>query len=114
MINGARKRDIEITITIEDAWNKFLEQEGKCALTGIDINLNRDCSRNWDDHTASLDRIDNTKGYIKDNVQWLHKVVNKLKNTLTEEEFIKWCTLVADHNRNKNALRQYFRLCETN
>ena len=47
--------------------------------------------------TASLDRIDSNKGYIKGNVQWVHKDVNTMKMDHTQEEFIKICTMVANH-----------------
>jgi 3-methyladenine DNA glycosylase AlkD len=50
----------------EDAWNQFVKQDGKCALSGYPLCLdftNTDYSRK----TASLDRIDNNKGYEKEN-----------------------------------------------
>jgi len=41
--------------------------------------------------TASLDRIDSTKGYTLDNIQWVHKTLNRLKMNLDNQEFIEWC-----------------------
>lgn len=49
--------------------------------------------------TISLDRIDSTKGYIEGNVQWVHKSVNIMKSTLTQEQFINFCKLVAENNK---------------
>ena len=40
------------------------------------------------DATASLDRIDSSKGYIKGNVQWVHKNINYMKQEMTNEEFL--------------------------
>lgn len=37
--------------------------------------------------TASLDRIDSTKGYVKGNVRWVHKNINAMKWNLSDEEF---------------------------
>lgn len=37
--------------------------------------------------TASLDRIDSSQGYVKDNVRWIHKDINEMKWALTDEEF---------------------------
>ena len=51
--------------------------------------------------TASLDRIDSTKGYTKNNIQWVHKTINKMKNVLHDEEFIQWCNLIANYNKEK-------------
>lgn len=84
----SRIHDVEITI--EMMWKLFLKQNKKCALTGIDICFGKN-------QTASLDRIDSNKGYIKDNVQWLHKTVNRLKNNYNEDEFVSWCKLIVEN-----------------
>ncbi len=47
--------------------------------------------------TASLDRIDSTKGYDRGNVQWIHKAVNQVKMALPEDAFIQICCDVARH-----------------
>lgn len=44
-----------------------------------------------------IDRIDSKKGYIKDNCSPCCKICNVAKNTMTENEFIKWITLVYDN-----------------
>ena len=78
----------EITIEyIDDLYNR---QNGKCALSGIDVS--------WKGtRTASIDRIDNSKGYTEDNVQIVHKKINMMRGVLTVEEFKEFCKLVA-HN----------------
>lgn len=43
--------------------------------------------------TASLDRIDSSKGYIKGNVRWIHKTVNKMRRDMDDVTFI---TLISD------------------
>ena len=74
IINKAKKRKININITIKDAWNKFLEQNGKCALTGLQLWF----PQHWGERRlASLDRIDNKRGYTIDNVQWVHCDINR-------------------------------------
>jgi len=45
--------------------------------------------------TASLDRIDSSKGYTPDNTQWLHKRVNKSKMEFDQKDFITMCRAVA-------------------
>lgn len=44
--------------------------------------------------TASLDRIDSTKGYVEGNVQWIHKRLNIMKGKSTDVTFIKDCERV--------------------
>ena len=84
----------EVNITIQEAWDLFLEQDRKCALTGLDIVFG---PRDKGGNTASLDRIDSTKGYIKGNVQWVHKDINRMKFDLNQERFIELCKKVTEY-----------------
>ena len=59
-------------------------------MTGIPIVI----SQNRKDITASLDRIDSSKGYTIDNLQWIHKVVNIMKRNMSEAELVEWCKKV--------------------
>jgi hypothetical protein len=51
--------------------------------------------------TASLDRIDNNKGYTKDNIQWLHKNINLMKHCFDQKYFIELCNLISEKNKEK-------------
>ncbi len=84
-------------IFIEDAWEIFLRQDRRCALSGVKLKFVRDCKKEKGQRTASLDRIDSKRGYTKDNVQWVHKDVNRMKQEFTESKFINWCCKVKDH-----------------
>lgn len=89
-----RQRNGNITpvkITKEFAWNLFLKQERKCALSGLSLTISNDHKIN----TASIDRIDSAKGYVEDNIQWVHKHVNIMKNRFEQEYFIEMCKLVS-------------------
>lgn len=80
-------------ITIEHAWEMYLRQNRKCALSGVPIEFGS-VSRQTkyaSQITASLDRLDNRIGYVQGNVQWVHKTVNIMRNTLTIEDFRAWC-----------------------
>jgi len=89
----ARKRNILFAITIDYAWEVFEKQSGKCALSGLDLQFKT--SNRASDGNASLDRIDSSKGYEQDNVQWVHKDFNRLKSDFDETTFIKMCHAVA-------------------
>lgn len=96
--NNAKQRGIVFTITIDYAWKLFVLQDGKCALSGLPLHFNT--LRQRDPNavtTASLDRIDSTKGYVEGNVQWLHKNVNFMKHSLSQEVFIYLCHKVATY-----------------
>ena len=95
--NNAKKRGIEFDITIEDMYKQFLLQNKKCPYTGYDLILSAKIIYRRTPKTASLDRIDSTKGYIKENIQWVFKKINILKNDLSHDEFIKLCNVIAEH-----------------
>lgn len=94
---GARKRNLEFNITIEQVWNLFLKQDKKCAYTKIELYFSKSRVK-YGLGTASLDRIDSTKGYILDNVQWIHKDLQRMKMDFSHEEFINYCKLIAKNN----------------
>jgi hypothetical protein len=104
LLAGARKRGIEVSISIEDAWAKFLGQKGACAYSGRQLKIGQRCKGASVRYgSASLDRIDSTKGYILGNVHWIHKDLNLMKLDLSESEFLSWCRAVVEHRGGLNA-----------
>jgi hypothetical protein len=88
---GSTLRCIDWSVTFEYLADILIEQDFKCALTGWDIDAT-DVNKN----TASLDRIDSSKGYIEGNVQWVHKMVNMSKQHYTQQDFIEMCVSVSN------------------
>lgn len=78
------RKPVELNITKNYIIKLFQNQDGKCSISGVDIVLG--CN-------ASLDRIDSNKGYIKGNVQWVHKDVNLMKGMFSLPHFLKVCKL---------------------
>lgn len=97
---GAEKRKIAWNLTIEYLWNLFIKQKRKCALSGVKINF-QPSAKKYIKATASLDRIDSSKDYTEDNVQWVHKQVNFMKQAMTDTELINWCRTILNYNKNK-------------
>lgn len=93
---GARNREIAFNITIEDTWRMFQQQGGRCALSGLPLRFSPK-SRSKEGN-ASLDRIDNSRGYETDNIQWVHKHLNHMKRDFPEQHFIHLCKSVASYN----------------
>lgn len=97
-------KDKEFHIDLKYIWALFLKQNRKCAISGVELSFDYQGDRtSWKTKatnkiTASLDRIDSSKGYIKDNVQWVHKRINIMKNDLRDEEFVRWCKIIAANN----------------
>lgn len=92
---NARHRGKSIEVTLPEVWEKFLTQDRRCAFT--DTLLTFETGSGKHDGTASLDRIDSSKGYTRDNVQWVHKDINYIKRDLSDADFIALCKKVAAH-----------------
>ena len=98
--NKASQRCLEFSISIEYIWELFLQQNRKCVYTNYDLYFGSvDNSKTT---TASLDRIDSSKGYIEGNVQWVHKTVNKMKLDLDEKVFLEICCDIYLNIKEKN------------
>lgn len=99
-MSSASCRGLEFTISKDETFDLLAKQGYRCALTGEPIKI----AMSVKEHiaggtTASLDRIDSSKGYTSDNIQWLHKDVNCMKMDLSQERFIRVCELVVHNQR---------------
>ena len=91
--NHAKHLRREFSITMKEAWEIWENQNGYCALSGVQLKFAQ-CSAKggFALQTASMDRIDSTLGYFKENVQWVHKEVNFMKQAHTDQKFIELIT----------------------
>jgi hypothetical protein len=96
VVAGAAIRNLDFKITIQDAWNLFISQNSKCKLSGWDLSFSKPSA------TASLDRIDSGLGYTIENLQWVHKDINRMKNKYSQEWFLLLCETITDYQRSFN------------
>lgn len=97
---GARRRNKEWNLSVLYLWELYEKQNKKCALSGLPIafsELGTNSNIVWEHTTASLDRIDSSKGYVEGNVQWLHKHVNVMKNQHSTDYFLSLCAMINNH-----------------
>lgn len=78
---NAKKRNLEFTITRED----IIIPE-YCPILGIELTNISEQGRVKSN--ASVDRIDNTKGYTKENIIIISDLANRMKQNATKEELI--------------------------
>jgi hypothetical protein len=92
---GGESRGYQWDLTPEFILQLYEDQEGVCALTGWPIG--------WAEKgltsTVSIDRIDSSEGYLKENVQLLHKDVNMAKQQYSQDYFVEMCKAVADKEK---------------
>lgn len=79
----AEQKGIEFDIDIDD-----IIIPDKCPILECDFVYGT--SNNYS-YSPSLDRIDNSKGYIKGNIQVISSKANTMKNSATQEELVKFC-----------------------
>ena len=105
--NGAKLRSLEFNITIQYLQELLEQQNYKCAISGLSIDGARSRIKyhsTYSKQTASLDRIDNTKGYIIGNVQWVHQDINYMKQDFTMSQFLIYCEIITKHNKEHQTL----------
>lgn len=89
----APARDIMVLIDKDDLLGRCLEQNNRCAITGIPMTFEMDGVFNKRTQ-ASVDRIDSTGNYSVNNIQIVCNVVNLMKQDMNTAEFMRWCGFV--------------------
>ena len=95
----AKKHNIYNDLVIEDLYELWNKQNGKCALSGINMTTHSYIGRI--STNISIDKIDPTKGYTKSNIQLVCSTVNMMKGSLTMPEFIFFCKNILEQHNNK-------------
>lgn len=99
----AKSRFKECTISLEDLEKQWNFQNGICPYSGIKLILNSHSNISKDKiYSASLDRIDSSKGYIIGNIQYVSQCINFMKNNMTHENTIKICKIISDNWNQKS------------
>ena len=68
-------------------------QGGRCWYTSVPMNYDGGRSPG----VVSLDRVDNTEGYVHTNVVLCCLRVNEMKRNMSLDEFYTWCELLLEH-----------------
>ena len=103
-INNAKKssenkgNNREISITFEEVYEVAERQNFRCVYTSEKLTFHKPSTRN-EKPTASIDRIDNTKGYTKDNIQLTTSEVNLMRGALTHDRFLELCGIISKEHK---------------
>jgi len=98
--NRSNEKFQEFNLSLEylkDLWKK---QSGICPLTGCNLILpkgtgNEVAWENKSPYNASLDRIDNSIGYLEGNVRFISVMANYARNTFSDDQLIEFCQQVS-------------------
>lgn len=93
-----QKRDPLSTIVREDLLRLHELQDGKCAITGFDLQYVRHQGKGCNQanlFNSSVDKIDQTKGYTLDNIRLVCFQANMMRGVLSDEQLLEWCNAVS-------------------
>lgn len=91
--NRAKDRGLDFDISVDDILIPI-----KCPVLGIPLKQHKGRSGGQPDSPA-LDRIDNSKGYVKGNVVVISHLANQMKSSATKEELIKFAEWILSEYR---------------
>lgn len=95
LCDRAKRNGLVVDITKQDLYDLWDNQQGKCALSGIEMTYISNCGRI--PTNVSVDRIDSSKGYIKGNVQLVCMAVNQMKNDLDTQTLLMFCNAIINN-----------------
>ena len=118
---SVKKRRIDWTNSNFD-WEIYNQAKRRAKRSGMDFNITREdvvipeycpylgcrITQEWGKGklttNASIDRIDNSKGYIKGNIQIISRQANEMKRDATIEQLIMFAEGVLKKHKNKEEL----------
>lgn len=95
-----RKKKYGCDLNVEYLKHLWEIQNGLCPFTGWSLILPQD-TNGWKlDHSAnaSIDRLDNSKGYMRDNVRFISVIANYARNRFTDEQLKHFCQAVTNND----------------
>jgi len=78
----AKEKGVEFNLTLDDVLVPT-----HCPVLGIELKMHKGRS-GGNPNSPALDRIDNNKGYVKDNVMVMSHLANMMKSSATTEQMI--------------------------
>ncbi|AYV75876.1 MAG: hypothetical protein Terrestrivirus3_145 [Terrestrivirus sp.] len=103
----AKSKIVNVEITKDDIHELYKTQNGLCALTGIEMTYdhqkreNEQLEHNINKYNISVDRKNSDAHYTKDNIQLVCAAINRIKYTLTVNQFIEICNKIVSTKNNK-------------
>lgn len=95
----SKKRNHIFDVDVEYLKELWEKQNGICPITYKKLELrNHRYNNKSQPYSASLDRIDNSKGYIKGNIRFVALIYNYARNTFSDQDVIDFCKIVAKNN----------------
>jgi hypothetical protein len=93
-----KRRNYEYDVDLEYL-KKVWDSCNVCVYSGVKLTLPTHIQNNNPLVTASIDRIDSTKGYVKGNIQYISITANHAKNSMSHEQMLEFCELIMENKK---------------
>ena len=90
--SAKRKQHLGFNLDLVYLLDIYEKQSGNCAISGVRMTYLAGSGRI--NTNISIDRIDSSKGYLRDNVQFVCDVVNRMKQDMSQGDLENWCSLI--------------------
>ena len=96
IIKNSKDRNKEYDVDLEYLKDLWESQNGVCPFTNKKLLIRTHANKDKKNpYQASIDRIDNTKGYIKGNIRFVSLMFNYARNNFSDNEVLEFCKNVA-------------------
>lgn len=95
----AKDKCVDFNLTIDSLYSQLQFQKSRCFYSGQKLNFKVVNELRTHPHRLmpSIDRLDPKKGYIIGNIAWCCYYINRMKNDLEHEEFLKLCKKIIQY-----------------
>jgi hypothetical protein len=98
LLNSCRKRFKDFTLTLQDLKEQWELQNGRCPYTNIQLQIPTHNTKVSYECQASIDRVNNSIGYVKSNIEFVSLPINYLKNSrFTKEQTINYLQQISSN-----------------
>lgn len=92
-----KNRNKDYNVTLEDLSEQWDKQNGVCIYSKVKL-MHPVTGFNSHIYTASVDRIDSSLGYIKENIQFISIAMNHMKANMPEKEVHELINIIKTTN----------------
>jgi hypothetical protein len=96
----ARKKNLPFCLDIPTIREIYLKQDGNCFYSGIKMNIVKQKNdRLHDEYKMTIDCVEPSSGYIKDNVVLCLYCINSFKQRMKKDQMFDICIKMLEHQK---------------
>lgn len=96
LFKSAQRRSVNYTEKVDFDYKWILKklEAGICEVTGISFDFEKPHDTSKNPYAPSIDRIDSSKGYCKDNVRIVIWQYNLMKGEIPDDKLLELCRII--------------------